>query len=230
MSMRVLARRLRFLAVAAVLLGLAFFCAWLFVSNWRPSVKDFPVQGVDVSEAQGPIEWWTVRNSGVRFAYIRATTGARNRDLRFAENWRWTFEAGIRRGAIHVFSLCRLAADQAGNFVSVVPRSDDQLPPALELDFQADCPARPDRDVVLGEINNFLAIAETHLGKPVTLRIARKFEARYRVSEDIDRRLWSRQLLFPPYYLARPWTIWQASGLRRVDGMSGPVNWNVMAR
>jgi len=227
---RIWMRRLRFIVPAIVLLGLAGFSAWLFASNWRPSLNDFPVQGVDVSEEQGPIEWWTVKKAGVHFAYIRATTGADGRDLRFPENWRWTYEAGIRRGAMHVYSLCQLASDQAGNFVSTVPRSDDQLPAVIELDFHADCPARPERAVMLGELGRFIAAVETHLGKPVMLKLSKAFENQYRVSDGIERLLWSDQPFFPPYYLARPWSIWRASSFRRIDGVGRPVNWDVMAQ
>lgn len=230
MYSRVLAHRLRLSVVAAIAVGLIGLCGWLFAINWRPAPGDFPVQGIDVSAAQGPIEWWPVKNNGVAFAYIRATSGATERDLRFTENWRSSFETGIKRGAIHVYSLCQLAADQAGNFTSTVARTDDQLPPAVELEFQDDCPARPDRAVMLGELGRFLHAVETHIGQPAVLLVGKDFEARYGVGDAFDRVLWSRGAFFPPSYFARPWTIWQATSFRRIDGVSGPVNWNVMAR
>lgn len=230
MHIRILARRFRVAAGIALALAVTGLCAWLFAINWRPRPADFPVQGVDVSEAQGPIEWWTVKKSGAAFAYIQATSGADGTDLRFPENWRGTFEAGIRRGALHTFSLCQLATDQAANFVRLVPRSDDQLPAAVDLDFQPDCAARPERAVVVGELGRFLAAIETHLGEHAVLRVAKNFEARYQISDAFPRVLWSRKAFFPPYYLSRPWTVWQASSFRRIEGIGGPVNWNVMAR
>lgn len=230
MHLRILARRFRVLAGIALMLALTGLCAWLFAINWRPAPGDFPVQGVDVSEAQGPIDWWAVKKSGARFAYIRATAGATTTDLRFPENWRGTFEAGIRRGALHSFSLCQLASDQADNFVKLVPRSDDQLPAAIDIEFSPDCTARPERKVVLGELARFMASIETHLGEHAVLRIGKRIEAHYRLSQAFPRVLWSRQAFFPPDYLARPWTIWQASSFRRIQGVSGPVNWDVMAQ
>ena len=229
-SFRTLARRFRVAAGITLAVALIGFCAWLFAINWRPAPGDFPVQGVDVSEAQGPIDWWTVKKSGAVFAYIRATQGAKQTDLRFPENWRGTFESGIRRGALHVYSLCQLASDQAANFVRLVPRSDDQLPAAVDIEFRDDCAARPEREVVIGELARFLTAIETHLGEHAVLRIGKRIEAQYRLSEGFSRVLWSRQAFFPPYYVARPWTIWQASSFRRIDGISGPVNWDVMAQ
>lgn len=230
MSIRIFARRARVFGGIGLVLAITALCAWLFAINWRPPPGDFPVQGLDVSEAQGPIEWWTVKKSGAAFAYIHATTGAEQSDLRFSENWRGTFEAGLRRGALHVFSLCQLAADQAANFVSIVPRSDDQLPPAVDVEFQSDCAARPERDVVIGELARFLTAIERHIGEHAVLRIGKNMEAQYRLSEAFPRILWSRQAFFPPDYLARAWTIWQTSTFRRIEGIGGPVNWDVMAR
>jgi lysozyme len=227
---RLLARRLRLLGALAFLAVMLGFIGWMYVANWRPRVSDFPVQGVDVTEEDGPIDWWQARKSGVQFVYARATFGAEQRDQRFAEHWRQAYEAGLKRGAIHVYSLCQLAADQAGNFVSTVPRTDDQLPAAVAFDFQSDCPARPDRAVALGEISRFLAAVETHLGRQVILKISKPFEAEYRLSEATARPLWSQQAFFPPWYLARDWRMWQASGFRRIEGAAQPVNWDVMAR
>jgi lysozyme len=230
MRPRLLWRRIRVFAgvgLALALIGLVF---WLFAVNWRPSAKDFPTQGIDVSEAQGAIDWWKVKEAGIDFAYVRATIGARGRDRRFARNWRGLFQTGIPRGPIHVFSLCQLAADQAGNLVKTVPRAPELLPVALELDFDPSCAARPARDVVIGEIGRFLTAVETHMGKRGVLKISRRFEAAYRIGSAIERPLWSVQPFFPPAYFDKPWTIWQASSFRRVEGVANPVNWDVMAR
>jgi lysozyme len=214
----------------AVLLALLGFSGWMYAANWRPRVSDFPVQGVDVSEADGAIDWWAARKSGVRFVYAVATRGMGQRDSRFFETWEAVPKAGLRRGAMHLFDLCQPAIRQAGNFVSTVPRSADQLPPAILLDFDADCDARPKRAVVLAEAELLAKALETHLGRPAVLKVSKAFEAEYRVSEGTGRPLWSRQAFFPPWYLARPWRMWQASGFRRIEGADRPVHWDVMAR
>lgn len=227
---RSLIRRLRLAAALLLLAALLGFCAWLWAAHWRPRLEDFPVQGIDVSDADGPIEWWTAKASGVQFAYIVATTGADTRDLRFPEHWRGAYEAGVKRGAMHLYSLCQLAADQAGNFVSTVARSEDQLPATVVLDFDPACSARPDREVVLGEIGRLLAAIDTHLGKRSVLQVSKAFEAHYGIGEATTRQLWATQPFFPPYYFTRPWTVWRASSFRRIPGVGRPVNWDVMAR
>ena len=202
---------------------------WMYAIDWAPSRQDYAVQGVDVSAANGAIDWTMVKARDVDFAYAVATRGADARDPSFAANWAGMAGAGIRRGAIHVFSLCAPADRQAGAFVATAPRDPDALPAAIDLSFDADCPARPAREVVLAEIRRLASVIETHSGMPAILRVAPDFEAQYQISAAIPRPLWSTGFFRAPDYLARPWTMWQSSTIRRIDGIDGPVNWNVVA-
>lgn len=222
-------RRLRVVALilfVAVLVGLS---GWSFLCRWHPSTSAYPVQGVDVSDADGAIDWWQARRSGVQFVYAQATVGTQGRDSRFADHWREAGEAGLQRGALHRYSLCEPAMAQAGNFVSTVARTDGQLSPAILFDLSDEC-ARPARAALLPEIARFVAAVETHTGKRAILGITKRFDGAYGLSSATTRRLWARSVFFPPSYLSRPWTMWQASRLRRIQGAAGPVNWDVMAR
>ena len=97
-------RKLVFIiAGMALLAGLG----WRFVTHWGPGRTAFPTQGIDVSQVQGVIDWKAARAAGVDFAYIRASQGSDMRDERFAANWAESAAAGVKRGAYHVFSLCR---------------------------------------------------------------------------------------------------------------------------
>ncbi len=212
-----------------VIAGAFALAVYLLALNWRPSAATFQFQGIDVSAANGAVDWDAVKAAGADFGYVVATDGA-DRDARFEDNWHGIAEAGMRRGAIHAWSLCRLAADQANNFNTTVPRSDDALPPAVSLDFAPGCDARPARDVVLAEVRRFIVMVETHAERPVILFVSRAFDAQYRITEALDRPVWSTQNFFPPDYAARPWRMWRASDMRRIDGVSGPVNWDVVAK
>lgn len=214
--------------ILLILAAIGLF-GWRFAVNWAPARTDYAVQGIDVSEASGAIDWTTVKAEDVDFAYARATVGTAMRDASFTSNWADIETAGLRRGAIHVFSLCAPADAQAGAFVATVPRDPEALPAAIDLAFDEACPARPSRDIVLTEIRRLAATIETHSGKPAILRIAPEFEAQYQVSGAIPRPLWSTGLFREPDYLARPWAMWQSSTIRRIDGVERPVNWNVVA-
>ena len=123
----------------------------------------------------------------------------------------------------------QLAADQANAFNAFVPRTDDALPAAVDVGYRDDCTARPDRAVLVGELKTFVHMVEMHTRKPVLLRLSKAVERDYQLSAAIDRPVWAIANLFPPAYAARPWRMWRASDIRRIDGIDGPVNWDVVA-
>ena len=212
--------------IGAGLLGIG---GWSFATGWHPAQGQYPLQGIDLGENPGPVEWGIVRARGADFAYLVATSGADRRDPGFEANWAALPEAGLRRGAVHLFSLCQLAADQANAFNAFVPRTADALPVAVDVSYRADCTARPDRNVLVGELRTFITMVETHTRKPVLLRLTKAVDTDYQLSAAIDRPVWSIGNLFPPSYAARSWRMWRASDIRRIDGIEGPVNWNVVA-
>ncbi|WP_230629433.1 GH25 family lysozyme [Sphingomonas sp. Leaf37] len=212
--------------IGAGLLGIG---GWSFATGWHPAQSQYPLQGIDLNENPGDIEWGTVRARGADFAYLVATSGADRRDPGFEANWAALPDAGLRRGAVHLYSLCQLAADQANAFNTFVPRTADALPAAIDIGFHDDCTARPDRDVLIGELRTFIRMVESHTRKPVLLRLTKAVDAEYQVSAAIDRPVWAIANLFPPAYAAHPWRMWRASDIRRIDGIEGPVNWNVVA-
>jgi lysozyme len=216
------------LGLAALGAGALTLGGWSIAGTWHPAREHFPFQGVDVSEATGAVDWHEVKAAGADFAYARATSGAGVRDARFAEHWQDIEEAGLRRGAVHHFSTCKLASDQAANFVRTVPRDADALPAAIELELDDGC-AAPARAVVLQEVATLLNAVETHTGKPALLKVARDFEQQYDLTTAIPRPIWSLQMAFPPSYAARPWRMWQANPLRRIKGVDRSVGWNVVA-
>ncbi|HYI49276.1 MAG TPA: GH25 family lysozyme [Allosphingosinicella sp.] len=217
-------------AVGALLaiLGGAGLALWLHAPHWHPSDGSWPSQGIDVSHHQGMIDWTKLPAQGVDFAYIKASEGGDHRDTRFAENWRASRAAGIRRGAYHFFTLCRPGADQAANFIAAVPAEADALPPAVDLEYMGNCAGRrPTLEAFHAELAAFLAAVEAHYRKPALLYLTEEFDRAYQVSARVDRPLWLRSLIFEPRFGARPWTLWQVSSFRRLDGIAGPVDWNV---
>ena len=60
-----------------------------------PNARDYPIHGIDVSKFQGDIDWNAVANSGVKFAWIKATEGGDRLDQRFQANWAGAKAAGV---------------------------------------------------------------------------------------------------------------------------------------
>jgi lysozyme len=219
---------IRKLAALMIVLSLLAGLGWLGVSRWTPNRETYPVQGIDISGVHGEIDWNAVHSAEVDFAYAKASEGADLRDNRFASNWAGAAEAGMKRGAYHVFSLCRTGREQATNFIAMVPREAEALPPAIELEFDNNCERRPSRDLLLAEIATFIQMVEAHSEKPIMIRMTRDFESRYRISEAIDRPLWLQRAGLKPNYGAHDWVMWQASRMRRIEGIDGVVDWNVV--
>lgn len=217
------------IAIATALIGAIGLALWLYARAWAPGRDDYPVQGLSVDSGSGQVEWGTLAAQGADFAYIRAARGADLRDPAFARNWAGVRAAGMRYGAAIDFSLCRLASDQATRFVTTVPRDNAALPPVIRLAFDPDCPARPARDTVLSELNTLVNLIEAHAEKPVLLNVAPDFDARYDVGSGINRTLWLDGNFFPPDYASRKWVMWTASDMRHIDGIDGPVRWDVVA-
>lgn len=214
-------------AIIIVLVVIAFILRNIAVS-WAPPRDQYPVQGISVDESNGRVIWHVAGATGVDFAYIRATEGADRRDANFAANIEGAGAAGVRYGARHDYSLCRLATDQATNFVTTVPRADNMLPPAVRLAFDDRCDERPGRALLLSELNTFLNQIESHSGKPAVIAVSRAFEEMYNISSGIDRTFWLEANFFPPDYATKPWVMWRASDMRRISGVDGPINWNVV--
>jgi lysozyme len=217
-------------AVAAIIIvGLLALCLWIYARGWTPSRENYPVQGVSVSSSDGTVDWGTLAAQGADFAYIRASRGADMRDPAFARNWAEARAAGLRYGAALDFSLCRLAADQATRFMTTVPRDTAALPPVIRLAFDPSCPSRPGRDTLLSELNTLVKLIESHAQKPVLLNVSPEFDAHYDVGSGINRTLWLDGNFFPPDYASRRWVMWTASDMRHIDGVEGPVRWDVVA-
>lgn len=216
------------LASLALTLVAAAALWWLWI-HWAPARDRYPIQGVAISSDQGTIDWRTVRTRGVDFAYIRATTGGARRDPAFAANWAQAREAGLRYGAELYYDPCKKAIDQGTLFMTTVPRDNAALPPAIRLDFPRGCGLRPGRDSILSELNTLINLVEAQSGKPVLLHVSKAFDDAYDIGGGINRTLWLDGNFFPPDYAARPWVMWRASNARRVDGIEGPVEWNVVA-
>jgi len=183
-------------------------------------------RGVDVSAHQGRIDWPTVAQSGIDFAYIKATEGGDWVDDHFQGNWRGAGAAGIRRGAYHFFTLRRPGADQAENFLKVAPPDAQSLPPVVDLEFGGNTSTRPPRETILRELSVFIQRVEAAHRRQLILYLLPEFENSYGVFGTFPRRLWLRSLMSRPAAELN-WTLWQYTPMGRVPGIQGDVDLNV---
>ena len=221
-------KAIKWTAFWLALAALAAAALWQVAIRWHPPASQYPVQGITLTAAQGEIHWPTLAAAGADFAYLLATDGDTGRDERFAENREGARAVGMRYGAIHIWQLRRLARGQATNFIATVPADAEALPPAVILRFDDNCDGRPDVDVMISELAIFLSMIEAHSENPAVIFVTRDFDEAYAITKRVERSFWLERRLFPPDYGAVPWAIWQASDIRRVEGVENPAPWNVV--
>lgn len=190
-----------------------------------------PVQGIDVSRHQGDIDWNAVAESGVKFAWLKATEGGDHRDAKFRRNWLLARGAGIRRGAYHFVYWCRPAKDQAAWFVANVPDDPDALPPVLDIEWNPGsrtCPQKVSREKALPEIRTIVEAMEHATGRKPILYVPGDIYRDLLEGSFDDYPLWVRSIGERPEaeYDARPWVVWQYSDIGKVPGIKGDVDRN----
>ncbi len=93
------------------------------------------VEGIDIYDGTGTIDWKSVKAAGVDFAMIKATQGTYNTQSTFPANWSGSKAAGLYRSAYHFFDPTEDGAAQAQHFLSVLgtPQPDD-MPAMLDIE------------------------------------------------------------------------------------------------
>ena len=88
------ARLLRRIGAAIVLLLLAAGLGLWWAARWTPDRALYPTQGVTIDAGNGDVQWGSIKAAGAEFAYIAATDGSGAIDPKFARNM-----AGARASA-----------------------------------------------------------------------------------------------------------------------------------
>ncbi|MDE2412131.1 MAG: glycoside hydrolase family 25 protein [Sphingomonadales bacterium] len=221
--------RLRLLGVFGLLALVAGIWGWWQLHHWQPPRASYPMQGAEIGNADGPVDWKALKAIGADFAYLDASASAFARDDSFAQNLEDAKAAKLQVGALHRYDPCQPAERQAANFVTVVPRDPKMLPPAVELDMLGDeCPNPVSDAGIESELTTFLNQIETHTGKPAILKMTSRFQARYHIASQIDRNLWLVRTRLQPDYAGRPWTLWTANARLSTEASDNGLRWVVV--
>ncbi len=203
-----------------------FYLGILQINN--PDKTRFPIRGIDVSHFQQEINWQALKTEDVRFVFIKATEGGDLRDPAFNENWNESKRAGFIRGAYHFFTFCRAGKEQAQNFIKTVPVEAETLPPVIDLEFGGNCSARPEREVLLKELKDFIGETERVYGQQPILYIKYDSYDTYLKGEFQNLHLWIQDRFFQPELSdKRRWSFWQYSSRGRLQGIKTYVDLNI---
>ena len=203
-----------------------------------PSVLANP-QGIDVSHWQGSINWTSVRNAGIEFAYIKATEGTTYKDSAFNANYPNAYYANVIRGAYH-FARPNVSsgAVQANYFVNNGggwSRDNKTLPGALDIEWNpygATCYGLSTTSM-RNWITDFANTYKSRTGRDVVIYTAASWWNQCTGS-------WTGRGTLNPLWVAHyttgspaipagwpVYTMWQYTSTGSVSGVSGNVDRNV---
>lgn len=188
-----------------------------------PSSQQYPIRGVDVSSYQGEIDWNTLANEDVSFAFIKATEGSSYIDKRFTYNFKQAQNTDLYIGAYHFFSYDSAGETQAENFIKNVKAFDGMLPPVVDVEFYGDKEKNPpDRKDVTRELDAMLSALERHYGlKPIIYATEKSYDL-YLSHSYKDYDIWIRDVITTPKLSdGREWTFWQYTNRETLKGYKG---------
>lgn len=237
--------QIRTLLLGLIAIAVLATCFWLY-TEWRHYQRAlqarFPefgismpahhtIHGIDVSRYQRYISWSAVSSMevfGIKlgFCFIKATRGTGHTDPLFSRNWKKSKEAGLVRGAYHYFIPTQSGLEQARHFLRVARFSKGDLPPVLDLEEV--------KGVSVSQLRNealiWLTTVETATGIRPILYTNVGFYQRYLGRAFDGYPLWVAHYYQPRQpSIRRGWTFWQHSDAGRVNGIEGPVDFNVFS-
>jgi GH25 family lysozyme M1 (1,4-beta-N-acetylmuramidase) len=196
-------------------------------------------QGIDVSHWQGSINWSSVRNAGIEFAWMKATEGTTYTDPSFDANYPAAHAAGVIRGAYH-FALPDVSsgATQANFFASnggAWSADNLTLPGVLDIEsnpYGSSCYGLSTTSM-RSWITDFYNTYKARTGRDMVIYTSPSWWTSCTGS-------WSGMASLSPLWVAHwtsassptlpggfsVWTVWQYTSSGSVSGISGNVDRN----
>lgn len=220
-----------------VALRVAVLCAMVGCASRRP--VDAPprpyvvcgrgptVDGIDVSEHQGVVDWPTVRATGKRFAFARVLHAPKI-DPTFARNWEGIRAAGMFRGAYVYFVPNEDVDAQADAVIAAVGRlAVGDLPVVLDVELPP--PAIPAPAEYAARIARWVARVTAGTGRRPIVYTGRTYWNTYVTTAAFQTLpLWHAQYtsaVCPSLADAwHGWSFWQYACTGRIPGVQGDVD------
>lgn len=220
----------------------AFISAWRWVSDvgvnphYR-SYKSFNIRipdkyaihGIDVSHAQGKIDWQKVKTMEedsvhISFAFIKATEGILLVDPYFQRNWREAPKAGITCGAYHYFKPAKSGKWQAKFFLQTVKMEKGDLPVVVDIEeLNGVTPAK-----MRQELKEFLTFVQTKTSVKPFIYSGISFYQDYLAGYFNGYMLWIANYHQPELKMSSEtnWQFWQHSDKATINGINHVVDFD----
>lgn len=188
-------------------------------------LRDFAVHGIDISHYQSVVNWDTVAQQSLHFAFVKATEGVSFLDSLFCHNWSEIKRVGLKRGAYHFFRPTLPAETQFYNFAHSVEMAWGDLPPVLDVEVMDDATKV---ELITG-MRTWLYLAEIRYRIKPIIYTNQKFYNRYLAGHFDEYPIWIARYndSRPDLAYDRDWHFWQYGNRGRLPGIEGYVDFNV---
>lgn len=191
--------------------------------------EKYTIHGIDVSYAQGKIDWQKVKlmeDDGLRisFAFIKATEGKDFTDTFFQRNWREAAKVGLVCGAYHFFRPETNGADQARFFLKTVKLEKGDMPLIVDVEnLDGVTPAQ-----MRNQLNSFIYNVHYLTGIKPIIYSGLSFYQDYLEGYYNGYTLWIAHYDKPELKLKpeSDWWFWQHSDKAKVNGINHAVDFD----
>jgi GH25 family lysozyme M1 (1,4-beta-N-acetylmuramidase)/peptidoglycan hydrolase-like protein with peptidoglycan-binding domain len=184
------------------------------------------VQGVDVSEYQGNIDWAAAKAAGIGFGFTRVSDGLGHRDGTFQQNWNGMAANGVVRGPYQFFRPGEDPVAQADLLVSIVGTlGAGDLSPVLDLEVTDGVGAA----TIVAQVQAWCDRIKARTGRTATIYTAAGF------FNPLHGNLSAETLWVANWFVGSPeipsgwsnWVFWQYDDNGRVAGIPATVDQDV---
>ena len=191
--------------------------------------SQYTIHGIDVSYAQGRIDWQKVRKMNedsvhVSFAFIKATEGLLKVDPYFKRNWREAPKNGITCGAYHFLRANKNGLWQARFFMQTVSMDKGDLPAVVDVEtLDGSSP-----DEMRLQLQSFLTYVQQRTKTKPIIYTTLSYYAAYLASYFDNYPLWIAHYDHSDLYVDPnvKWFFWQHSDKAHVNGINHVVDFN----
>ncbi|MGX8713928.1 MAG: glycoside hydrolase family 25 protein [bacterium] len=180
-------------------------------------------RGIDVSKFQGTVNWSkVVKDSTIRFVYIRATEGTSIVDPQYKTNIAKAKKAGLLVGSYHVYSSKTTAYQQMANMRKVVKKKEQDLIPVLDIE------GHHSGRLNMARVDKLLELMENEYGiKPMIYTSEHVYKTHFAGKK------YRKYHIFIANYRGSPtvrYTLWQYTETGHCKGITGFVDYSKFNR
>jgi len=217
-----------FLALCLCILAFFFIKDYFQESESFDSSKYF-VKGIDVSHHNPILNWASLLDQNIMFAYLKSTEGTSHEDRNYPYNYDLARKTNIRVGAYHFYTFALSGKEQARHFLKIAKFNAGDLLPAIDVEHSPANPYSKDKkyiELVVKELKILENELYEHFGIHPVIYTNRDCYKLYIKGNFTDNLIWMCDLHNEPSDDIKNWRIWQFSHKGELPGVDGDIDLN----